>query len=689
MSTVTEPAQAPPQQAPSPQAPGARAFRPDVQGLRAVAVLLVVLYHAGIPFLPGGFVGVDVFFVISGFLITGHLLREVETTGRIRLARFYARRIRRLLPTAMVVILVTLLVARFFGSVFRVGDVARDALASGFSVMNLRLALSGVDYAQSGAAASPFQHFWSLSVEEQYYLLWPVILLAAVALVRRRPRVAVGVVLVVIGAGSLAYSQHLLAGDTAAAYYSLFSRAWELAVGGGLALGAGRLQRLSPRVAAPLTWLGLAAIVACAVVYDDQTSFPGLAGLWPVLAVAAVVAGGCSAPGGGAERVLGLRVAQGIGTVSYAWYLWHWPVLILTPQIIGGPMTLLESLEMALISLWISVVSYWVIEAQTLRGRLRVRSWATAGAVMALVVGASAQAAVATAPALVGTGQRTAIALDDGVAAEVVHRQVTDALSDASVPGNLTPALTAASDDQPATTDGGCHANFLTVDQGDCVFGDPTGERTMVLLGDSHAQQWFPALDAEAQELGWRLVAWTKAGCPVARQDVYSSVLGRPYTECVAWRERTLERITADPPDVLVISQSDRVTGGDTTRDWTSSTVDTLDELTGAGIPLLYLLDTPAPVGDVPECVATHLDDVGACAQKRADASLNDRHDSMAAAVEAADVTVVDPYDWFCSSDACPAVVGNYLVYRDDSHVSTPYARYLAPVMRPMFVEGG
>ncbi|TDD63977.1 acyltransferase, partial [Jiangella aurantiaca] len=284
-------------------------FRPDVEGLRAVAVLLVLAYHAGLPLVSGGFVGVDVFFVISGFLITGLILREVESTGRLRLGRFYARRIRRLLPATAVVLAATAALTIVLLPPLRWPAIAGDIAVSATYVVNWRLASESVDYLTAEDAPSPVQHFWSLAVEEQFYLLWPVLIIALVWWHRRRRgapslRRTLLAGLAVVAVPSLAWSVHLTAASPGAAYFVSTTRAWELAAGAALAIGARRLERLPAWVASALAGGGLAAVGWAALTYDATTPFPGAAALVPVLGTAAVVGGGvASAPTSpGADR---------------------------------------------------------------------------------------------------------------------------------------------------------------------------------------------------------------------------------------------------------------------------------------------------------------------------------------------------------------------------------------------------
>lgn len=674
---------------PSPEPePELRGFRPDIQGLRAIAILLVVLYHANVPGIRGGYVGVDVFFVISGFLITGRLVREVERTGRISLWRFYAGRLQRLAAPAVVVVVVTLLADRLWDSIFRVHTVTTDALFAAFYAINYKLAAEGVNYQHASAPPSPLQHYWSLAVEEQFYLLWPLLVLAVALLARRHLRVAVAALVVAIGAASLYASIGMTGTDQPLAYFSLQSRAWELGVGALLAVTAPALARMSPRSARPLSWAGLVAIVLSGLWYTDRTPFPGTAALLPVLAAAAVVAAGCRPSRGSAEAVLGLRPMQGIGKVSYAWYLWHWPMLMLFPMLLGFDLPWPVQVEVTVLALWFAVMTYYLVESPALRSRLRKALWLPVGLALGLTSIGASTAVAATVPTLVGSGAAVSITAADS--SEIVHEVARGTLIQAA-PSNLTPSVADAPDDQPISSANGCHDDFLTVAQGECVFGDPAGTHTMVLVGDSHAQQWLPALDAEAKQLGWKLVSWTKAACPVADVQIHAPQLGnRLYTECFQWRDLTMNRIAQLKPDVVVMSQSDSVPGNELTNtDWADATARAATSLTDTGIPVIYLLDTPRPTQSAPECVADNLTNVEGCITLRKDAyGFAGRHEQVAQTLADAGVTTVEPGDWFCTDRKCPDVIGNMLVYRDDSHMSTAYSAYLAPATAPLFTTG-
>ncbi|MBV9513135.1 MAG: acyltransferase, partial [Mycobacteriaceae bacterium] len=346
-----------------------RDFRPDIEGLRAVAVVAVVLFHAGIPGVSGGFVGVDVFFVISGFLITGLLWRDVEAHGRIRLGRFYGARARRLLPAAATVIVVTAVAATVLVPPLQARSALGDAIACALYVGNYRFALQGTDYLAADAPPSPLQHYWSLGVEEQFYLVWPALIIATAWLVHRgtrrprhaAPRSAAPYVLVLsaVAAVSLAVSLAWTHALPSWAFFSLPTRAWELAAGGLVAMTQAYWRRLTGVAALIGGWGGLTLVIATCLELGNRTPYPGTAALLPVLGTALVIGVGCAAPDTGPERgvarALSLPLMRLIGRVSYSWYLWHWPVLLLAPSFVGHQLGLAGRLAAVAVSFLLAV----------------------------------------------------------------------------------------------------------------------------------------------------------------------------------------------------------------------------------------------------------------------------------------------------------------------------------------------
>ncbi|MET0419241.1 MAG: acyltransferase family protein, partial [Actinoplanes sp.] len=493
-------------------------FRPDIEGLRAVAVVLVVLSHAGIGMFAGGYVGVDVFFVISGFLITSLLLREVTKTGKISLPRFYARRAIRLLPVSAVVLVATLAASWLWLPSTRFKSISLDALYSTFYGINWRLAYEGTDYLNAEAAPSPLQHLWSLAVEEQFYLIWPLLLLVVWA-GRRAARSAL-IALSVLVVVSLAISVQQTTSAAPWAYFGSHTRAWELGIGALVAIGAGFLARTPKMLSAVLTWGGLVAVVASAILYDKSTAFPGYAAALPVLGTAAVIAGGSSAAGWGAGTLIGTGPFRFIGKLSYGWYLWHWPVLMIWPAAFMKDATVKGNLVFAVAALGLAFVTYHLVE-NPVRMRPWLRSRARRGLSLGLVLSAGAAALalfagqftppLPTGPAAVDTAAELSAAADPQAR---LTELITQSVGAARVPKNLTPKLEQAGEQSPKIYADLCHFNYQQFEQDrPCVYGDPNGARTMYLIGDSHAAHWFPAFDDLARNRGWKLVAMTKAAC--------------------------------------------------------------------------------------------------------------------------------------------------------------------------------
>ncbi|KYH44841.1 acyltransferase family protein [Branchiibius sp. NY16-3462-2] len=670
--------------------PEARRFRPDIQGLRAVAVLAVVLYHAGVPMLTGGFVGVDVFFVISGFLITQQLLRELASTDRISISRFYSRRFKRLLPPAFVVILTTLCFGRFVLPHDQLLSLTSDAFWAAVYGINYHLALEGINY-QTAATPSPLQHFWSLAVEEQFYLVWPGLLLLAAMTVRRyRRQATITGLLSTIFAVSLTLSIVTTASNVSMAYFSLQTRAWELAAGGLLAMAAHHLRRAPEQLLRWLGWGGLSAIVLSALLYSDATAFPGWAALLPVLGSAAVIAGGMQPVHRSVETVLlDRRAMQYVGRTSYAWYLWHWPMLILLPIWLGRDLALWERLEVVFIAYWFAVLTYF-IENAAHRSSWHHRRWLAAGAAMSGGIIAAASLVTLLMPSLQGTGSVATASTLRTADSSTVQQALARSFNITAVPANLTPTLSKAETDSPWEGDSQCFAPLARTTPKACVFGDPKGTKTAVLIGDSHADQWLNALEVGAKANGWRIISFTKAACPVADLRVWNNDLKRDYTECTTFRSDAWARIKELKPQLIIASEADAV-GAATygAHSWADATLAQMKVLAGPDTRLAYLGDSPYMPKDANGCLERNLDDARRCIYKvDQNPAWTDFYRTMRTTMQKAGVGYVDTHTFFCNQYVCPAVVDNMLTHRDQGHVTRTYADWLAPMLTPIFEKG-
>ncbi|MFV8167545.1 acyltransferase family protein [Mycobacterium sp. 134] len=675
-------------------------FRPDIEGLRAVAVLAVVLFHAGVPGFGGGFIGVDVFFVVSGFLITGLLWREASGTGTVRMARFYAGRARRLLPAAALVLVATSMAATLLLPPLQARSVLADAIASALYVGNYRFAAEGTDYLAAETAASPLQHYWSLGVEEQFYLLWPALILGTAWLLTRsgrgtRSAVPYACVLAVVAAASLMVSLWWTQTMPPWAFFSLPTRAWELAAGGLVALTAAHWRSLPPVCAALVGWGGLALILATCTQLGTATPYPGSAAVLPVMGTALVIGAGCAIPDLGVGRLLSKPVMRGIGRLSYSWYLWHWPVLLLAPALFGHGLGLAGRLAMMVLSLGLAILTLHLVEnparfAAALRGSswrsLAVGATATGVAVCAgLVLLAVRPVPTASGPAAVPVAAigPARVAAPSLTPEQQVEAAVAASADLGAVPSNLSPPL--GNITKPEAFVNGCVLSWMAVAVPDCTSGDINSATKVALIGDSHAGMWQPALETAAQQSHWRLDTFAKVTCPPMKLPILSPYLGREFTECKQWRADVLTRVAKERPALIVLDMVRRY-GADFgfvsyDQAWLDGLTRLVSQLRGTGARVLVLGPVPDPHTTVPTCLSAHMDDASACAPDRAIAVNDKGIAAETAAVQAGGGQYARLDQYFCTDQRCPVIIGNTLVFRDDNHITAEYAQLLSPVM--------
>jgi peptidoglycan/LPS O-acetylase OafA/YrhL len=693
----------------TPGTPSASGHRDDIQGLRAVAVLTVIAAHAGVPFLPGGFVGVDVFFVISGFLISQLLFREVERSGRVSIPRFYARRARRILPAATVVTIATVLASAAWLSAVDLLAVVKDALWAVFFAANIHFAAVGTDYFAQEDPPSPLQHYWSLSVEEQFYLVWPALLLVLVLLARRRsggpalPRPLVLGVLVVLTAASFAWSVHSTGTDPLAAYFSTPARAWELGLGALTALVAASVAgRLGATTRSVLCVAGLALIAVACVVYTDQTPFPGSAAAVPVVGSALVLLAGA----GSHEReplpirALGALPMRVVGDWSYSLYLWHWPVLIIAARYLGHDLGFARTAICVGLVFVLSALTYRYVE-QPFRSPVRFptgRALALYPAAVAVVVAGSlgghyygeySSGALGDNPAVTltdfGVDDESSFDLDKDPTVALVQASVIAARHHMAIPSKLTPDVLSVRDDEPDV--GAC--DYEKDSRELCPRGDPEADRTIVVFGNSHGRMWIPAFDEIGKSLGYRTFYFVKPNCGASLVTVGELEPGSPlWPECDDFRSWALDQIATLHPDLVVVSSSgpnpvlyddagDRIPKDGIDEATQQGYVDLFTRLSTAADHAILLRDVPKSEELPDECLTEGSNDLGDCLFKPLAASVNDADISEAAAEETG-TQVVDPTPWLCWDGACPAVIGDVLPYRDRGHLTTVYARSLS-----------
>jgi peptidoglycan/LPS O-acetylase OafA/YrhL len=654
-------------------------YRPDIQGLRAVAVLAVLGYHAGLPLFGGGYLGVDVFFVISGYLIGGQLLRELRSSERIRFAGFYARRARRILPASLTVIAATVIAAWFLCPPLRLPGIATDGIWAALSAANIRFAIEGTDYL-SGPTPSPLQHYWSLGVEEQFYLVVPLLLIALFAVVRTRTAL-LAIIGIAVTVGSFAIC--LAWGPSSPwTYFTLPARAWELGVGVMAAGVAGVIARLPRRWRAFVSWLGAGGLLVTAWAGGLAAyPHPGAGTVLPVLATAAIILGGGVADPQGSgipivNRALGIRPARFVGALSFSLYLVHWPVLALAQENSNSetPLPLAARAALAALSVPLAWVLWRYIEQPALRARVDAGYARRRLGIAAVTIAALVASLMVATPALAARPLASDRPAPPGA---VWQPEGTD-----YVPSNLSPALADAAADTGELYRSGCQQGTSESALKVCSFGPDDGA-TVVLFGDSHAGRWFPALQSAFDGKPVRLISLTKSGC----RSLESASLwaGADNRSCAQWRASALDWLTQHPPDLLVLANHlGRSTGSPSAsqQHWHDATVSTLTRLPH-GVPVAILGETPEFDFSPPVCLSRHLNDALACSEPRAAAVDRADLDGVRSGAAESSATFVDLTDWFCNATDCPTIIGSSLVYTDEHHLAATFSAQLgAPIAK-------
>jgi peptidoglycan/LPS O-acetylase OafA/YrhL len=664
---------------------GGSDFRAEIQALRAVAVVAVVAFHFWPGRLSGGYVGVDVFFVVSGYLITAHLLRDLRDHGRIDIPAFWARRIRRLLPASLLVLAVTTVGILLIAPRALWGQFLREVIASALYVENWVLALDSVDYLAAENTASPVQHYWSLSAEEQFYLLWPLVI-AVAALAGRRggwPRRYVFGALAALTGLSLVYSIVFTIADPAPAYFATPTRVWEFGAGGLLAFVSRRRldERLPRHAAAALSWSGFAMIAIAAVTYTSATPFPGFAALLPVGGTLAVLAAGLPRAAWAPSRLLALRPVQFIGDVSYSIYLWHWPLLILLPLALGAPLTTIGKAGAIVACFGLAAITKRFVEDPGRRWRplanARPRRTLAAMAVgMALVV-ATPVAAIAL--------HRAALAGQDAAIDAAVAGRCTGA--GALAPSRECPESTGASllPDRASVYDDtqgafACYDSSPDSDLPDCSLGSTRPDALRVaLVGDSHGAMLVPALTDQAGDANWHVDVFVSRGCVWSQSD-----LANADNPCHARNAAMHERLTTgEPYDVVLLAarRSLDVPQGEPYVAFAQAGPQ-WDAVLARGTRIVAIADNPLVPPELVDCVIAAPDDAAARACAIPESAGYVWADGLADAARADPrIDLVDLREYFCRNGVCPMVIGDVIVYRDRDHMTATYSRSLAPFL--------
>ena len=670
-----------------------------------MAVLLVVVTHAGVRFVPGGYVGVDVFFVLSGFLITGLLLAEARAHGSVSLLDFYLRRARRILPAAALTLLVTNAAAFYFLNFVRARESVTDGLHAAAFAANFRFAARGVDYFAQSDPPSPVLHYWSLSVEEQFYFVWPLLLSLALFGIVLRGRRRAGrcerrllVVVVVLGTASLVWSMYLTSASPTSAYFSPLTRAWELGLGATIAVCASTLARTPAAARVVMGWAGIGAIAGAALLFSEETPFPGSAALLPTVGTAlAIVAGMGVTPRLAVGRLLALRPMFIIGDRSYALSLWHWPVLIIADQYVGYELPVAVKIGLVAAAFVLSCISYALVENPI---RRRVRSRRTTGVLVAACFAAILGSATislagvdraqqrfetrlagrAPAGGVVFGGAQTSTAKG---ALPAVIAAVAASRRDVPIPSGLTPRISRLKGMPPKYAppkDCVGHDRSLVSTSKICRIGDRSSNRLIVLMGDSHAWMWLPAVLEMARHDHWTVVPLVRLGCTPGKWQTTSGDAG-----CREWYRWALRRVAELRPQVTLL-------GGSIDDRPTPARQAAVEGLV-AGARALAARGRAVVIGD-PEaqdrnpvdCLLSRNATMATCTTTWPRASLA-AYDEVARRVTRLGAGFLRTRGFVCYRRSCPVVIDRTIAWADNNHMSAAYSAQLGGAFRAAFVR--
>ncbi|MFD6953406.1 acyltransferase [Nocardiopsis sp. TSRI0078] len=657
-----------------------RGYRPEIEGLRAVAVLLVAVYHIWFGKVSGG---VDVFLLLTGFLITGSLVRALERGTGVAFRAFWARLAKRLFPAAAVVMAGVLVASFLWMPRSRWSDIIADVFASALYYQNWHLALGAVDYLAENDAGSPLQHFWSLAIQGQFYLLWPT-LLAITGLIAARVGLSVRnaalVAVATVFAVSFSHSLFVTASDPAWAYFDGAARVWELALGGILALTISRV-RLPYALRVVLGWVGLVAFVLCGALVPVSVSYPGFIALWPTGAAILVLLAGTTGSRVAADRFLTWRPVVYVGGLSYALFLWHWPVLVfylevterVRASVVGGFYVLALS----------SVLAF--LTKKLVEGNAERLASLRPGRRVSFAVGA-----LFLVPVLIAAGAWD-MRIDRG-------RELRETLASdtSSYPGALAlvdeetaaqlPALPVHPDTADARTASleriyECHARIPQTEMVSCDFGPEDAERTIALVGSSHAIHWMEGLREVTEANGWRLVTFTKDVCQFSAAVEMRQ--GEVYSECEEWKTEQMERLRELRPDA-VFTTSTRSQASPGEEYVPEGYVERWREMDELGIDVIAVRDTPRLDFVAPECVDKR--EAEECVTE-VGYGLAEESPLESIADVPGNVRSIDLTEQLCPRGTCAAVIGNQLAYYDKSHFTYSFSRSLSWLLEPAILE--
>ena len=613
----------------------------EIQGLRALAALLVVIYHAD--FIPGGFIGVDIFYVISGYLITGLILNEIQNSGGLNLKNFYLRRIKRLLPASVLVLIITANVSYFVLPPTARTDLGENVLATGFLGSNYAFAIRGTDYQNLGASPSALIHYWSLAVEEQFYLIWPIFILLISRLGVHKIKWAIFSVFTI----SLFFSIWQTQTSPIWAFYSLHTRAWELAAGALILFIPKSIKALLDKNQKILALIGLGLITYATIIFNSQTPFPGLFALLPVIGTFLLITSIGAWPKL-MRQLSNNKTTQWLGAISYSLYLWHWPALLLPSIYLERALLASEKILCVIITIILAHLTYKFVEQPIRSANLdtkKVFTTLTLSTVTITIIG---------------------IVFISSTTTKFYVKEIDKTFDLEQVTMN------------PIVYKDNCHAGIGETNSQDCIYGETNAKKTIVLFGDSHAAQWFPAINNIALENGYKLINLTKSSCPAIS-------LPRPNAgtydkkECEAWQANSIKRIKEIAPELVIVSSFSHYNLYDKNKlkeeIYILGQKELYKKIQNYSKHLIYLTDTPKPSKDIPGCLSSKPLKLCSTIER----SPNKVYEGF---------LKIDPYPWFCKN-GCDAINNDYVVYRDASHISIAAAIAATDDLRDSLVKAG
>ncbi len=662
-------------------------MRKDIQGLRAVAVLAVLLFHFWPDRLPGGYVGVDIFFVISGFLITQHLLKNPPTTLK-KLSNFWAKRIRRLIPAATLVLLATIAASVVFLPETMIQGTARESIASAIYGQNWMLASTATDYLRSQDAPSPVQHYWSLSIEEQFYAVWPILIGSLFIFGKRflsaKKRIALA--LSSIFFVSLAWSVHLTETDPASAYFVTTTRVWELGLGGLVALiSITKWWIPSGKARVLLSWIGLLGVSTAILIFTSDTPFPGYTALLPTFGTGLILLAAIDSIKWSPRKLLSWKPNQFFGDISYSIYLWHWPAVVLAPYALGKGLTWKHKLILIIAVLVLAALTKRFVEdpirdSKILKKSVK-RTFIYGFASILVVIGVSAGMAQmsATKSEEASVRLQQALARDDECIGAGALRHTNCTIEGSSL--LMSPSF--AKQDKSVVYKDGCWANRHFSDRKVCTYGNKDSTVRIALIGNSHAGMWQAAIEKVTTEKNWRLDTYLASECYTVMAPLEFKAEGLS-ANCMSWNKWAVGSIVDGDYDATIMAD---LTGLPITGvpDKEKNSVaqaeykKTIETITSGGGKVLAIHDAPAGGRNVPNCLALNAKNPEKCNNIRNNVIALDPLHEAANQMNSESVSTLDLNNLMCSDDTCFVIIGGLIVYFDEGHLTNSFVRTLQP----------